>query len=656
MMAFLRIRAIHPVSLFAATMTLSPAIGAIAFTFAFWCVALALGYRLLRIVRIPFAHLTAWEYGFVSLAFGAACLQYLPYALGLFGRLTPPYVRASLALLTALLIPDLVRIARAFTRRVSTLHLRRLPAPAFLWAGLFAILMATLLIRAMAVGGMSDDDGYHLSAPKRWLSAGTLAYLPTYTNTNAAMGFEMLYAIALATSGVMGATLLHYSVGLFSLLGIVLAAARIADLSTGVLAISLLLIRNPVFDLPFLFTHAYVDFAACWMTVASVLVWLAWREHRERALLGCVALFAGLSGSFKITALCIAIGWAVSLVADTGWRDGAWKIFLRRLVIFGAISAIPVLPWLYRNWTGTGNPLFPMLSGLIPTRDWTIEHGRLFARYTRYYAWGVASGARLDETHRKIILLTTGIVVSAAAAVALVRIKQPVLRRLIFLASFFILISLGTTGLVFRYWLPAIMLLILVAVSLLPRRGVSPHRPLWAASAAVGIALLVRMSPQANVPRRSLVRDLKIVAGMSSFGREYPDDPLWDLSSYINSNTPSDARILFAAFYLTYGASSFGGLWIDRTCYTTDSHLQRFLRLDDWNSFLRSVYGAHVSHVVISDEPYLAGRHGFSFLAGQNEYPFSRRLVDQYGEKLLQIRNMQLYRIRLPSGLERAGN
>jgi hypothetical protein len=134
---------------------------------------------------------------------------------------------------------------------------------------------------------------------------------------------------------------------------------------------------------------------------------------------------------------------------------------------------------------------------------------------------------------------------------------------------------------------------------------------------------------------------------LSTFDQEYPGDSLSEMWTYINANTPRDARILLASFYTTFGASSAGGFWIDRPCYATDSHLQTAINLQDWPSFLASVTRAGISHVVISDQLFTAGRQGFSFRAGRNEYPFSRRLVDEYGVKLGQFKHMQLYRVGL---------
>jgi hypothetical protein len=136
-----------------------------------------------------------------------------------------------------------------------------------------------------------------------------------------------------------------------------------------------------------------------------------------------------------------------------------------------------------------------------------------------------------------------------------------------------------------------------------------------------------------------------MAAGTTSFAQEYPDDPDWNMWQFINEKTPPDSRILAAAFYTSRGASSFGGFWVDRPFYVTDSHLQTFIRLDEWSSFVRSLSNAGVTHVLIYATQANPNRHGFSFVAERNEYSFCRRLATEQGQKMAQFGDLQLYRV-----------
>ena len=133
-----------------------------------------------------------------------------------------------------------------------------------------------------------------------------------------------------------------------------------------------------------------------------------------------------------------------------------------------------------------------------------------------------------------------------------------------------------------------------------------------------------------------------------SLDEEYVDRPDWHVWNYLNAHTPVDAHVLMAAFYTSYGASSAGGFWIDRTCYATDSHLQRYIRLNDWREFLRSVGEASIDYVALPMDQASTKRLGFQFPAADNEYPFCRRLVEEYGEKVFEAGKLGVYHITLP--------
>ena len=620
-----------------------PLPGAALFVAVFWAVALALGRRLSRWLRLTDAGLTVWERGLVAVTLGAGTLQLFPYLLAVFGVMTPAVVRWGFAGLGLLLMPDLIRVVRRARGAVAALPLRSISRAGLLWGALFGGLMVLLLLRASFVGNFGDDDGYHLSAPKRWLQAGTLSYLPTYMATNASMGFEMLYTIALAAWSPVAAKLLHFSAGLFTFGALVLAARRFTDPRVGLVAISLLLIATPFCDVPMLLRMAYVDLAAAWMVAASVLLWLRWREAPQPGLLLGMALCAGFAGSFKTTALAVSIAWLPVLVQGARAHGFSRRNVALTALRFGAVSVAPVLPWLLRNWRLTGNPLYPMLSGLIPTRDWTPEHARIFGRYAHYYAWGLASGASLGETTRQLLVLVTAALVAVAGGLASARAREPVARGLFLFSTVFTLISLFLTGLIFRYWLPAMICAGLALSAAILRRQSGPAL-LRVGIVAVAIALGLQLRREAK--EGEFLARLRVAVGAARVEEAYADDRFRQLWNHINVATPPDARILMAAFYTTFGASTFGAFAVDRTCYATDSHLQAFLRLDEWPAFLRSVQEAGIDHVVVADRETNAGRVGFSFPAVDHEFAYSKRLVQEFGEPVgPAFANLRLYRL-----------
>jgi hypothetical protein len=606
-----------------------------------WAMCSALGYRALRVLKVSLLAFSVWERGAVCVAVGAGLFQYEPYLLGVFGKLSPQNVLLGFALPFCLLIPDLLRLLRAASRALQGLRNRPIARAHQVWLLLLALLVGSLLLRALTLSAFgSDDDGYHLSAPRRWLTDGFLGYLPSYTNTNASLGFEMFYVLGLA-SGNWGLKIIHFSAGFFSLLTLWLCARRLGSGNAGAIAVSLLLIATPVCNLPVLFGLAYVDFGACWMTLTSALVWLVWRQQPTMSagrLLVLMALVTGFAGSFKSTALTVTFAWAPVLIWEARRRGAGWNRILAGAIGLGVVALLPVSPWMLRSWYLTGNPVFPMLSSLIPTRDWPPEMASVFSKFFHYYSWAPAT--YLSESVRKSILAVTAGLLVLSAGVMVVRVKDAALRGLIIFSAIVVLMTL-TAGMIFRYWLAAEMCIVLVLAVLFVRHFRTAHWVLWLPSVFLAAALVV----DRNHPGNSLVTDFRVATGLSTFDHEYASDPAWNMWRYINQNTTSDSRMLVASFYTTFGASNYGCFWLDVHCFTTDSYIQSFIRLSDWQSFARSLNQAGIHYVLISEKQFVPDRIGFSFTAGRNEYSFCRRLADQYGQKLAQFGYLQFYKV-----------
>jgi hypothetical protein len=620
---------------------LPPLLRAPLFGLLFWWFVLALGARILKALRLSSPNLTIWEQGFLALAVGAGSLQFVPYALAALDQLTPNVLRWTCLILLVLASPDMFRVARSCARHVRGLSLGAQPKWALPWAGLLAGLLGILLLQALALRAIGDDDGYHLNAPKRWLEDGNLSYLASYTHTNAAMGFEMLYAVALAVSDTTAAKLLHYVAGLWLFLGLWLSARRLGQRFAGPLAISLLMVATPFCDLPVLFGVAYVDLPTCWMMTASVLLWIIWLEHEDPRLIVCLALCTGFAGSFKITASTAGVAWAVALFYYEAKRGKALLGSFIQVARFGLIAAAPVLPWLFRNWRMTGNPLYPMGSSVMPTRDWSAAQADVLGRYVRLYAWGVAAGDRLTEGNRKALLLLTIGLLCLGLGVAMVFAKKWVFRSLLLVALISTVATVAVTGLIFRYWLPATLCAVLVFCVIAAARVAPWPRAKWfAVSAIMLLALVVQLRKSPD-----LGRNFRLATGLRTLDEEYAEDPFWRMWQHVNANVPRDAHVLVGAFYTTFGSSSFGCYYLGPRCYVTDSHLQTYINLQDWPSFTASLRRAGIKYLLVSDQQFTPGRHGFSFTGNRNEFPFCRRLADESGQKLFQEGHLQFYRV-----------
>ena len=622
-----------------------PIVHAVTFICVFWLAAVALGRRLVPVLHLPTKDFTKLESNLVAMVIGTGLLQLGPYLLAAASAMSATAVRILCLLLLFLLLPEAARVLVEIYQGLKVSPKTKLPIVLKGWTIIFSIILGILLVHALALGSFWEDDGYHLSAPARWLHQHTLAYLPSYTNTNASMGVEMLYVIALSFGEPLGAKLLHYGAGLWMLLSVVLCARRLGDTMAGIITISVLLIPNPLLKLSSIFPAAYVDFPSCWAAIMSVFAWLVWRQHPSQHLLYLIALCAGIAVSFKLTNAPLVIAWICVLALELRMRRVSWLETFKQLIIFGAITGAPICLWFLRNLVVTGNPLYPMLATFIKTRDWSIEQAEIFSRYTRYYAWGVASGAQLGETARKALVLLTALLIAASAGLLASRTRDTTLRIMLALATIYSVISVFLTGLVFRYWLFGVICFVLVGAVLLGKLVRKVDHRAAVALALISIAFLIQINNERREPQR-FITNLSVATGIQTPERAYAADPIWQFWGKVREFTPSDAKILVSAFYTTFGASSFGCFQIDRECFTTDSHLQRFIRLDTWPAFLDSVRGAGIQYVLISNQQFVPNRHGFAFTEGTNEYPFCARLAAEYGQITARGEYLSLYRLR----------
>ncbi len=126
------------------------------------------------------------------------------------------------------------------------------------------------------------------------------------------------------------------------------------------------------------------------------------------------ALLAGIGVTFKISAVFFPVGLGVlsilamheRLRATTTTRPFTGAVAaMANLVPF---VAVPVLPWLVRALILTGNPFFPLLANIIPSRDLSPDLAAQVDSYNRYMTWGNSVGREWSLDQRAHLLIAVG--------------------------------------------------------------------------------------------------------------------------------------------------------------------------------------------------------------------------------------------------------
>ena len=617
------------------------ALRALPFACGFVLISLALGRGLSHWLGTSSASLG--ERAVVAFGLGAGSLQFVPFLLGVAGVLEVEYLVLALLVLAVLLGRHLLAVLRSAGSAVQQIR----GADTWIKWWVVALVPALLMAGLVAVSPAVDPDGvsYHLTAPKRWLQQGELAYLPTYPYTNAPMGVEILFGMGLALGGDVPAKAVHWLLGTAAIPGLYFVGTRLRGPVTGVIAATLYL-AGPR-GVAQLLGWAYVEGAASFAMVASLLAWTIWFQEKNLGWLRASALLAGIAVSYKLTAVLFPMALtAITLLAMRQAGPMSWQSALPA-IRSASLMAVPVVPWLLRAWALTGNPIFPVFAKLIPSRDFTPEQAASFDEYNRYMVWaGSHEEWSLDE--RKLMLLGVALAVVAVAVFYFLRSRTAFGRGCTVVLACTTLVQLYAVGLYGRYWQPTLSVLVVPMVAPLEGWLVSQGRRLALVGVA-GLLSLYQVRSIASAMQNDLAGLLKTALGLEDQHdfrlRHLPLTPIYD---YVNTRLPESAAVVLSHYC--------GGFQINRRTYCAE-FVQSSLRFDTWEHFLEDAHRLGVTHVIAprvlaeGGKPPL-GVGNAAVLVREQQFAVLGRLLTHDAKLLTQALDQGLYEVTLPKAPE----
>lgn len=222
----------------------------------------------------------------------------------------------------------------------------------------------------LLVGTMSGDEydvvEYHLQLPREYYENGHISLLRHNIYSFFPMGVEMLYLLGMclrwgAYEGVYSAKLTG---GLFTALAVMAVMSSFGrDKIRGWAAGTLLATTPFVLYLSWL---AMVELGEVFY-LALALLWLRrWTQKRSVREALCVGLAVGgactvkyLSVGFVVLPILVMMVLLSLLKMPTMWH----------VVVVAAVTGVLFSPWLIRNAAATGNPVFPLATGLFGSGD-----------------------------------------------------------------------------------------------------------------------------------------------------------------------------------------------------------------------------------------------------------------------------------------------
>jgi hypothetical protein len=225
-----------------------------------------------------------------------------------------------------------------------------------------------------------DTLVYHFAQPDLWLVNGVIAPEEWSLVSWFPPGMSVLYGVGLAWGGnpaagdanlLMGLLLLAVAADLAGRLWGVRAAVM-APVLLAALPITLHALAIPAADLAFGF-----------FGFATLAAWLLWRRTGEPAWIWRSGLLAAGSVLSKYLGLLLPFGLGILLfllASADDRREEPSRDRLLRAIWFALPTLVLFLPWLWANALTVGNPVAPVLGGILPTRG--LAEGGLEAFYS----------------------------------------------------------------------------------------------------------------------------------------------------------------------------------------------------------------------------------------------------------------------------------
>lgn len=223
--------------------------------------------------------------------------------------------------------------------------------------GLLLVQGAVNLIGALGPELGFDALWYHLTIPKIYLQRGSIFFIPGSLFYYSAMPklVEMFYLLALTFSkyGIL-AKIIHWSFGVLSALALFRLSKRYLKLPWALLSTTLFYTTLIV---GWESITAYIDLGRTFFEILALDLFLLWIKDKKTINFIESAIMLGLAVSTKLIAFASLPVFLILIYLK--------EKKLLPIVIYSLFSILIPLPWLVFSWVNTGNPIYPVFSGIL---------------------------------------------------------------------------------------------------------------------------------------------------------------------------------------------------------------------------------------------------------------------------------------------------
>jgi len=197
---------------------------------------------------------------------------------------------------------------------------------------------------------------------------------------------QMLFAAGMLVDGYVTARLLHWLLGVLTVIWAVIIAQRFMRDNSGGTSVgvwsALILATTPAFT--WLMTVTYVDLGLTFVGLAALHFFLEWVFDRNSAALPLSGLMLGCALTMKMQGIALAgvILFVAAIWAVRQRRGG------RQWAVAAAVTLVVGGPWYLKSYLITGDPFYPFAYEVFGGKMWSREQANFYEHHQMAFGYG----------------------------------------------------------------------------------------------------------------------------------------------------------------------------------------------------------------------------------------------------------------------------
>lgn len=235
----------------------------------------------------------------------------------------------------------------------------------------YALHVVWIVVLASVPPVSRDALTHHLAVPKLWVEQGGIREIPEIAFSYYPQLIDLLYTVPIIFGHDIAAKYIHFAFALLTALIVFLFVRRRLGPAWAGLS-GLLFLTVPL--IVKLSVNVYVDLGLVFFTTGALFASVIWLEDPAKIKwLVIAALCSGLALSTKYNAIVSFL--VLSLLVPFFFLQGSENKHDEQLnavkfgVLFVGISMLVFSPWLIRNYSLTGNPIYPLNQSLFAAQE-----------------------------------------------------------------------------------------------------------------------------------------------------------------------------------------------------------------------------------------------------------------------------------------------